>query len=149
MTHRRSPAWAFGAALALALTPLAFVHPVRIQGRSMEPTLRDGQVRLALRAWCAGRPRPGQIWLAATPTGPIVKRLAAGPGSRVELRDGALWVDGAYVREPFLVSTERYTGGPWATGDGWFLLGDNREESRDSRAWGPLPGRKLEARLLD
>jgi signal peptidase I len=136
------------AALALGLTPFAFVHPVRVSGRSMEPLLRDGEVHFALRAWCAGRPRPGQIWLAATPGGTVVKRLAAGPGTLVELRDGALWLDGQYVPEPYVARTERAVEGPWNTGQGWFLLGDNREESRDSRAWGVLPASNLEARLL-
>lgn len=136
------------AALGLALLPFAFVHPVVIRGRSMEPALRPGQVRLALRAWCAGRPQPGQIWLAAGPEGTVVKRLVAAPGSRVEVRDGELWVDGRYVREPYLDRTERFTGGPWETGPGWFLLGDNRAESADSRRWGALPAAALESRLV-
>ena len=135
-------------ALALVLLPFAFVHPVRIAGRSMEPLLRDGEVHLALRAWCAGRPLPGQVWLAAAPGGTVVKRLVAPPGSRVELRDGALWLDGRYVPEPYVARTERASGGPWDTGQGWFLLGDNRAESRDSRAWGTLPAAGLEARVV-
>jgi signal peptidase I len=137
------------AAFALVLVPFAFVHPVRISGRSMEPLLRDGEVRLALRAWCAGRPRLGQVWLAATPGGTVVKRLVAPPGSRVELRDGELWINGKYLPEPYLARTERASGGPWQTGEGWFLLGDNRTESHDSRAFGPLSAMALEARLLD
>ena len=137
-----------GLALLLGLAPLAFVHPVRIQGRSMVPLLRDGDLRLALRAWCAGRARTGQVWLASSPSGIVVKRLAAGPGSRVELRDGELWVNGQYVQEPYLHDTERASCGPWDTGRGWFLLGDNRQESHDSRAWGPLPAGSLEARVL-
>lgn len=137
------------AAFALVLVPLAFVHPVRISGRSMEPRLQDGELRLALRAWCAGRPRPGQIWLAGTPTGTVVKRLVAAPGSRVEIRDGEVWVDGAFLREPYVARTERGSAGPWETGKGWFLLGDNRAESHDSRAFGPVAEGTLEARVMD
>jgi signal peptidase I len=137
------------AALALVASPLAFLHPVRISGRSMEPRLKDGEVRLALRAWCAGAPRPGQVWLAAAPGGTVVKRLAAGPGVKVEIRDGELWIDSRFVPEPYVDRTERYSGGPWETGAGWFLLGDNRGRSHDSRAWGPLPGARLEARVID
>ena len=44
-------------AIVLALSPLLFVHPVRVSGRSMEPTLGDGSMHCALRAWCAGPPR--------------------------------------------------------------------------------------------
>jgi len=137
------------AALALGLAPLAVVHPVRIAGRSMEPGLKDGQMRLALRAWCAGGPAVGEVWLAKGPSGTVVKRLVAGPGARVEIRDGELWVDGKYIREPYVAVTERASGGPWETGPGWFLLGDNRQESQDSRAWGTLPAARLEARILD
>lgn len=136
------------AALVLGLAPLAVVHPVRVAGRSMEPLLRDGQVRVALRAWCAGRPVVGQVWVAQGPSGPIVKRLVAGPGSRVEIRDGELWVDGRFVREPYVAVTERASGGPWDTGPGWFMLGDNRGESMDSRNWGILAPSRLEARVL-
>jgi len=135
-------------ALALVLSPLAFVHPVRVTGRSMEPGLREGDLRLALRAWCAGRPAQGQVWLAAAPGGTVIKRVIALPGSRVEIRDGEVWVDGAYLKEPYVARTDRETAGPWTTGPGCFLLGDNRSESRDSRAWGPLPLGALEARVL-
>jgi len=136
------------AALALGVTPLAFLHPVRVSGTSMEPLLKDGSVHFALRSWCAGHPRAGQVWLASTPSGTIVKRLVAGPGTRVEIRDGEVWIDGRFVGEPYVARTERASGGPWDTGPGWFLLGDNRSESRDSRAWGPLAESALEARLL-
>lgn len=136
------------AALALGLSPLAFIHPVRISGRSMEPLFRDGEVHVALRAWCAGHPSPGQIWVAGAPSGRVVKRLAAGPGSRVEIRDGDVWINGRFIHEPHVAATERASGGPWDTGRGWFLLGDNRSESYDSRAWGPLPEAALEARIL-
>jgi len=67
----------------------------------------------------------------------------------VEIRDGEVWIDGAFQAEPYVARTERASGGPWATGSGWFLLGDNREESQDSRTWGPVDGAALEARLFE
>jgi signal peptidase I len=143
---RISP-WLLAGALALALAPLAVVHPVRISGRSMEPLIRNGDVRLALRAWCSGRPAPGEVWLVQTPTGPAVKRLVALPSSRVELRDGDLVVNEQLVPEPYVVRAERASSGPWNTGEGYFFLGDNRRESHDSRAWGALPGNHLEGRV--
>jgi len=137
-----------GAALALALAPLAFLHPVRVHGRSMEPRLRPGSVCFALRPWCAGPPAAGQIWLVETPGGTAVKRLVGLPGDRVELRRGDLWVNGSRVDEPYLDRSERESAGPWAAGAGYFLLGDNRPESRDSRAWGRLSGSGLRGRVL-
>jgi len=137
-----------GAALALALSPLAFVHPVRVAGRSMEPRLRPGSVCFALRPWCAGPPAAGQIWLVQTPSGAAVKRLVGLPGDRVELRRGDLWVNGRRVDEPYVDRPERDSAGSWAAGAGYFLLGDNRQESHDSRAWGSLSGAGLRGRIL-
>jgi signal peptidase I len=135
-------------ALALALAPLAVLHPVRVDGRSMEPRLKPGSVCWVLRAWCAGTPAPGQIWLVQTPAGPAVKRLVGLPGDRVELRDGDLWINGARVEEPYVDRIERQSAGPWALGAGYFLLGDNRPASHDSRAWGSLPADGLRGRIL-
>jgi signal peptidase I len=141
-------AWHLGAALALALTPLAVLHPVRIAGRSMAPRLQPGDVCLALRAWCAGPPASGQIWLVRVPGGTAVKRLVGLPGDRLEVRDGRLWRNGARVDEPYAAEGDRDPGGPWFDGPGYFLLGDNRGQSHDCRAWGPLAAGDLLARLL-
>jgi signal peptidase I len=140
--------WVPGAALALALSPFLFIHPVRISGRSMEPGLKPGDIRLVLRAWCAGTPRPGQVWLLAAPSGKAVKRLVALPGSHVEFRGGDLWVDGKRALEPYVAWPEQDGRGPWETGGGCFFLGDNRPESQDSRSWGALPPESREGRLL-
>lgn len=137
-----------GAALAVALAPAAFLHPVRISGRSMEPRMVPGTVCLALRAWCAGVPAPGQIWLVRTPAGTAVKRLVGLPGDRVEIRAGGLWINGRPVYEPYTKVDEPEWDGPWATGQGYFLLGDNRGASRDCRTWGPLPGGALVGRII-
>jgi signal peptidase I len=145
----RIRAWHLGAALALALTPLAVLHPVRIAGRSMAPRLRPGAVCLALRAWCAGPPASGQIWLVRAPGGTAVKRLVGLPGDRLEVRGGRLWRNGEPIDEPYAADGDREPGGPWLDGPGFFLLGDNRGASHDCRAWGPLPPGDLLARLLD
>jgi signal peptidase I len=140
-------AWVPLAALLLALSPLAVVHPFRVQGRSMDPALKDGELRLALRAWAAGPARRGEVWLVEGPEGPAVKRVAGLPGESLELRDGDLRVDGRRIPPPEGARLERQEG-RWACGEGYFFLGDNRPASRDSRVWGPLPVRALRARVL-
>lgn len=137
-----------GAALALALLPLGALHPVRIAGRSMEPGLRDGTIRLALRPWCAGAPARGQVWLVATPAGPAVKRLLGLPGDRLELRDGRLRINGQPLEEPYALPAAGGPEGPWAAGPGLFFLGDHRDASRDSRTWGALPAASLRGRIV-
>jgi signal peptidase I len=137
-----------GAALALALAPLLFGHPVWIRGRSMEPGMGPGTVCFALRAWCAGTPAAGQVWLVDTPAGTAVKRLVGVPGDRVELRRGALWINGRLVPEPYVDRPEPESAGPWFLGTGYFLLGDNRPQSHDGRSWGALAGTALQGRIL-
>ena len=136
------------AALALALLPLAALHPVRIDGRSMEPGLRSGTVCLALRPWCAGAPARGQVWLVQTPAGPAVKRLVGTPGERLELRDGSLWINGVRQHEPYAARGAGLPEGPWESGQGLFFLGDNRDRSQDSRTWGALSAASLRGRIV-
>lgn len=140
--------WIPVAALALALSPLSVIHPVRVRGRSMEPALRDGELRFALRAWIAGAPRRGQVWVVEGPEGASVKRVVGLPGERLDQVRGDLRLRGRPLEEPYVAFTERADGGPWACGEGFLVLGDNRPASRDGRAWGPLPRRAFQDRLL-
>ena len=135
-------------ALGLALSPLTVVHPVRVRGRSMEPGLRNDRVCWVLRRWAAGPPTLQQVWLVEAPDGPSLKRVVALPGDRLEIRDGDLLLQGRRLEEPYVHRLERGSGGPWEAGEGYLLLGDNRPESRDSRAWGPLPRRAFLGRVL-
>jgi signal peptidase I len=135
---------AYAWALLLALSPLAFVHPVRVEGGSMEPTLRDGQVLLALWPWCSGKPALGEVWTIEDlgspggPAGMAIKRVLALPGQTLEQRNGYLIRDGAFVEEPYVSFRDTRHGGPWPAGSGYLLLGDNRPASRDCRQWGAV-----------
>lgn len=149
MTRPLARLWPYAAALALALSPLAFVHPARVQGRSMEPALVDGQFVWVLRAWAAGAPRRGQVWLVAAPEGPSVKRVVGLPGETLAEVDGVMWFPERRLEEPYASALERGSGGPWRCGPGqYLLLGDNRPGSRDGRIWGPLERTRLEGRVL-
>lgn len=140
--------WIPIAALALALSPLSFLHPVRVSGSSMEPALRDGAICWSLRSWCAGRPARGQRWLVEGPEGPVVKRVIGLPGERLEQREGVLFLDGLRLEEPYLSQYDQGTLPPMDAATGFLVLGDNRRESRDSRAWGPLPISAFKGRIL-
>lgn len=147
----RLPFWA----VALILAGLLFLAtPVRVSGESMRPTLGGGDVVLLWRppvlAWRAGvAPPPGAVLVYRVPSwaggggGLAVKRLIAGPGQTVEIRGGALWVDGARVAEPQPTQGEfNLDLPPRRLGEGeFFFLGDNRfvGESTDSREYGPVP----------
>lgn len=135
-------------ALTLALAPLGVVRPVRVSGRSMAPTLREGELRWALRSWASHAPRRGEIWIVAGPQGSSVKRVLGLPGEAVTWRGPDLWINDRRLEEPWVAHPERSGEGRQSCGEGYLLLGDNRPESQDGRSWGPLSGKALRGRLL-
>jgi signal peptidase I len=140
--------WIPLAALALVLSPLAVVHPVRVSGRSMEPALREGNLRWALRAWVSHAPRRGEVWMIEGPQGFSVKRVLGLPGDTVLWRGPDLWINGQRLDEPWVVHPDRGGEGDRTCGDGYLVLGDNRPESQDGRSWGPVPAKSMLGRIL-
>ncbi len=136
------------ASLALALSPLIFVHPVRVEGRSMEPTLGSGNLVWALRDWVAGSPRRGEIWLVEGPNGRSIKRVLALPGESLELKTGQLWLNETPLNENWETLDEGGNSGPWQAQDGYLVIGDNRPQSQDSRSWGAIQRKAFKGRIL-
>ncbi len=105
---------------------------VRISGTSMEDTLISGDVALVAR-WM--KPHRRHVMLCTFPgrDASYVKRVAGLPGDTVEFADGALFLNGRPLSEPYVSSgTEDMIVGLGV--DEYFVLGDNRAESYDSRA---------------
>lgn len=136
------------AALALALSPLLVVHPVQVSGRSMEPALREGDLRWSLRAWASHAPRRGEVWVVEGPAGSSVKRVLGLPGETLAWKGPDLWINGQRLEEPWVVHPERSGEGHLACGEGYLVLGDNRPESHDGRSWGAVPATALRGRVL-
>ncbi len=154
--------------LALFLRTLV-IQAFRIPSASMEDTLLVGDFLLANKFLYGARvpftgwrlpavrePRPGDIIIFQYPREPdrdFVKRCVAGPGQTVEVRDKVLYVDGERTVDPprskyadprvFKRGTRhgnRDNFGPATVPPGhYFVMGDNRDNSEDSRSWGFLP----------
>jgi signal peptidase I len=122
------------------------LEPISIASASMEPTLLTGvslfQDKVTLRL----RPlQRGDIIVFRSPVGEahdLVKRVIALPGESVELRDKKVFIAGREIDEPYVKHSrggERLEGdslGPLVVPAGHlFVLGDNRDESRDSSVW--------------
>ena len=132
----------FAVALALGLLARAAVHIYSIPTESMVPTLEVGDQILVTR-YLGGSPDRGHIVVFRSPLDSelMVKRVVGLPGDLIDSRLGRVRVGGYTLPEPYLMS-------PAASGvidsqivpaDSYFVLGDNRADSLDSRNWGFVP----------
>ena len=140
---------AIGVLLALLLRFFVCML-VRVKGRSMMDTLHNGDFMLALRYGLFGGIRRFDVVICRYPgrKGYFVKRVVGLPGERISMAEGALYIDGEIAAEDFplrksLRSLEERTLGP----EEYFVMGDNRPCSHDSRRIGPIPRSAIRARV--
>ena len=125
----------------------------RVRGDSMTPTLRDGDYLLARRfGGMKRKPARGDIVIVAMPAQSQLKRVVGLPGERVAFADGMLLINGDRFAEPYLRGLPPYLGlGEYKFelgGDEYFVMGDNRAHSTDSRHYGPVSGSCIEGRAV-
>jgi signal peptidase I len=151
---------AVGAVLAIKAW---VVNPYRIPSSSMEPTLHCAEPEQGCLADFSDRvlanrfiyhfrdPRRGEIVVFQTPSGrnsqcyreptTFVKRIIGLPGETIEERVGRIFVDDKPLDEPYVAPERRdRKSGRWQVPQGsYFMMGDNRAQSCDSRDWGAVP----------
>ena len=157
-------------AVALALfVRTFFIQAFRIPSESMEDTLLVGDFLFAnkllygpklplvdLRLPAIRDPKPGDIIIFKYPNDPkvdYIKRCVAVEGQTVELVDNKLFVDSVMQDEEFTKyvfgSRPDRRFGPFTVPEGHiFMMGDNRDNSADSRAWGPLDKRLISGKAM-
>lgn len=129
------------AAIALAMLVRSAVMVFSIPSPSMQPTLIPGDVVLVTRYW-RDSPRPGDVVVFRHPVEEkvLVKRIVARPGELVESHLGQLRVGGYTRPEPYLAERNE----TWSVASqlvppaSYFVLGDNRADSLDSRSFGAV-----------
>ena len=129
------------------------VQPVVVEGTSMLPQLHDGERLLVNKlvyykfesvSW--GHLDRGDIvvfWYPSDPDKSYVKRIIGLPGETVEVRNGKVFIDSKQLNEPYLdtIHNQNLRDNIVKSVDQhyYFVMGDNRDNSSDSRVWGLVP----------
>ncbi len=117
---------------------------IRVESVSMQPTLFAGNFVVVNKlSYRFGEPSRGDIIVFRYPPDPeldpYIKRVIGLPGEHVFVEDGKVYINGVRISEPYL-ETQTQQGGEWTVPqDALFMMGDNRNNSSDSRAWGMVP----------
>jgi signal peptidase I len=161
---------AIGTAFILALIVMTFVvQAFKIPSGSMIPTLSVGDHIFVLKfmygvkipfsdtilfhTWA---PKRGDVVVFKYPREEktdFIKRLIGEPGDTIEVKNKQLYINGEPVKEPYIIHTdsniipERDNFGPVTVPEGkYFMMGDNRDQSLDSRFWGFVSENKLKGK---
>jgi signal peptidase I len=150
----------------------SMVQNFRIQGSSMEPNFHTNQLLLVNKAayfhfdvnawlriipgvkadgtnvvWIFGGPHRGDVLVLEPPDVPTedyIKRVIALPGEKIEVRDGIVYINDKPLKEDYIKEKPFSTYGPVTVPpNNLFVMGDNRNASRDSRIFGFLPFDKV------
>ena len=141
--------------LAVLLIRTFIVQPFFVVGESMMPNLENGDYLLVDEiSYRFKSPERGDIIVFKFPLNPsenYIKRIIGLPGERVEIGDGKITIinkespDGLTLSEEYIQKNNNTDGGvsKQLGPDEYFVLGDNRHASSDSRSWGILPRDKI------
>lgn len=142
--------------IALVIKSLVF-QAFYIPSESMEPTLNiDDRVLVNRLSYRFHDPERGDIVVFEAPEGEataeirdLVKRIVGMPGEVIEMRDGIVYIDGREVEEPYVKrqSTKSFAACRVPV-DAYFMMGDNRDRSKDSRYFGPVARSDLVGRVF-
>jgi signal peptidase I len=117
-----------------------------IASQSMYPLIQVGQeVMVDRAAYAQHEPERGDIVLFSLPAEPVelqIRRIIGLPGETVEIQNSQVLIDGVFLEEPYVSSPiSSYSNGVRRVlgPDEYFVMGDNRANSRDSRSYGPIP----------
>ena len=149
------------ALMIAALVVVFIVQPVKVEGTSMLPRLHDGERIFVNKLiyydeyrW-APKIERGDIvvfWFPDDPSKSYIKRVVGLPGDTVEMREGNVLINGTVLEEKYLDPKEnlstRSQGPIYVKPNYYFVMGDNRDNSSDSRSWGLVPKKYIYGKAL-
>jgi signal peptidase I len=150
-------------ALGLYLIINVAIQTVHVIGSSMFPTVFDQDYLIATKIdYRLHPPQRGDIIIMRDPydsSRDFIKRVVGVPGDKILIRNGQVFINGHYLREPYINPAEPWTeNADWPLGsttdpegvllkdNQYFVMGDNRNHSSDSRVFGPVNRDQIEAR---
>lgn len=116
----------------------------RVQGHSMLPTLHEGEYLIINKlSYYLEQPSRGDIIVLHFPrdrSREYIKRVIGVPGDEIEISNNIVKVNGVPLQEPYTNGAPTYRDARWTVPEGhYFVMGDNRNNSSDSRSWSFLP----------
>jgi signal peptidase I len=144
----------------LVMVYLFIISPQEINGASMEPTYHNTELVLTNKiAYKLGEPKRGEVIIFKSPSNKeidYIKRIIGLPGDRVKLSNNSFYVNDQKVEEPYLPEGIITSPGTFLHEDEeitvpegeYFVSGDNRPHSSDSREFGPIPLKDIIGRVL-
>ncbi|MCA1815201.1 MAG: signal peptidase I [Acidobacteria bacterium] len=145
------------ALLVAALFVVFVIQPVKVEGTSMLPRLHDGERIFVNKLVYYHLPKleRGDIivfWYPDDPDKSYIKRVIGLPGELIEIRDGVIYINGQELKEPYIEparNVARLNHPPQLIKPHYyFVAGDNRDQSYDSRSWGLVPEKYIYGKAL-
>jgi signal peptidase I len=147
------------AALALLFFAIMYVfafQPYEVKGNSMFPTYHDGEYMLINKlVYRLSEPKRGEVIVFNAPDNErydYIKRIIGMPGDKIKITQNKLYVNGQMINENTYLSSDVITSPGYYLRENqeivippnnYFVMGDNRTNSSDSRDFGPLPKQKI------
>ncbi|MBI4067470.1 signal peptidase I [Candidatus Gottesmanbacteria bacterium] len=139
---------------------LFLFQPHEVKGGSMEPNFHDGEYILTDKiSYRFKSPERGEVIIFKSPTNPdidYIKRIIGLPGDTLMVRDDSVYLNGKILTEPYIIDKTVILGSGFLTegkeisvsDDRYFVMGDNRGHSADSREFGPISKKSIIGKAL-
>jgi signal peptidase I len=132
---------------------LLIMRPHKIEGESMMPNYLNAEYLLTEKVtYYLNKPQRGDVVVLRPPLtvsegDEFIKRIIGLPGEKIRISGGRVYINDKLLNEPYIASSVTTNGGFFLVNNAdyiipkekYFVMGDNREHSSDSRYWGPVP----------